>query len=166
MMIGMSVSWIAAFIVPVRNLLPRLAGIFRAMQVNASANYVIRIVRMNDDRIAVRDLSFALKMGAMNVFPTVAAVGAAENAEQKILVTAGFVLGERVKHIRFRRTDCQSRATEKRGTGKSVRQVFPFLSCVLRAPDAALHALLSERCEDCSPGCWVEDNRVTPVVLS
>ena len=42
-MIGMSVSWIAAFIVPVRNLLPRLAGIFRAMQVNTSANYVIRI---------------------------------------------------------------------------------------------------------------------------
>src|SRR5215510_15211421 len=126
------------------------------MQVNAPANYVIRISRMNDDRIAIRDLSLTLKMGAVNLFPTVATVGATENAEQKVLVATCFVLRKRVEHIGFRRTDCQGRATKKRGTGKSVSQLLPFLSCVPGTPNAALHALLSERREDRSFRFWME----------
>src|SRR5262245_35208567 len=97
-------------------------------------------------------------MGPMNLIPTVATVGASENAEQKVLIATCFVLRKRVEHIRFRRTDCQGRATKKRGTGKSVSQLLPFLSCGPGTPNTALHPLFCERREYRSFRFWMEDN--------
>ena len=88
-MIRVRVHWIAALSIPMSDLFPSLPAVLCAMQIDAAANHVIGIGRMHDDRIAVRDLPFAFEVFAVNALPTVTAVRAAKNSQQKIFLTAG-----------------------------------------------------------------------------
>src|SRR5207237_1891828 len=113
MMIGVRVHRIAALSVPVRDLFPGLAAVLGAMQIDATADHMIGIRRMDDDRIAVRDLSFALEVIPLNILPTVAAIRAAKDSEQQVFVAGGLVLRKRVKHLGFRRTDRHARPSKQ-----------------------------------------------------
>src|SRR5262249_12086238 len=165
-MISMGVSRITPISVPLRDPAPGLAAVPAAMQVHTAADYVIRIRRVHDNGITVRDLSFILEMAPLDVFPRIAAIHAAKNSQQEIFVAGGFILRERVHHLRLRRTKCQTGTAEKRGIGKFVREVLPFLAPVTRTPDAAPHPLFGKRREDCALPLGMKDNGVTTLIVS
>src|SRR5213594_2791014 len=118
---------------------------------------------MHNDRIVIGNLSLVLEMIAMDASPCVAAVGATQNSEQKVLLAACFVLRKRVKHVRFRLTNRQAGASEQCGVRKASRQVLPFFSTIERSPNAAARALFRERGEDCSFFLWMKYDCVAPV---
>src|SRR5438105_1669811 len=78
----------------------------------AAAEYEIGIAGMDHDRVAIRNLPFAFEMIALNSFPAVTAIRAAEHTQQHVVIAAGFILRKRIEHIRSGRTNGQCGAPE------------------------------------------------------
>ena len=78
-MIGVRVTGRAAVRVPMRDLLPLAAAIRRPVQIHAAADDMVRVVGMDDDRIAVGHLPFGREMSAGDVLPGITAIARAED---------------------------------------------------------------------------------------
>jgi hypothetical protein len=111
-MIGVRITRRAPVRVPPGNLLPGIAAVGGAMQIDTAADYEIGIGGMDHDRVAIRNLPFAFEMIALNSFPAVTAIRAAEHTQQHIVIAAGFILRKRIEHIRSGRTNDQCGAPE------------------------------------------------------
>ena len=98
-MIRVRVMRFSTFGIPPRHLSPRFAAVISEMQVNAAAENVIRMLRMNRNRISVINLTFCSKMTTANLSPCFTPIRAAENTQQPIAPIAQSVLSESINHV-------------------------------------------------------------------
>src|SRR5215813_15467886 len=119
-MIGVRVNCVAAIGVPMRDFLPGITAVSRAMEIDATTDHMIGISRMDYDRITVRYLPFAFEMVSPDVLPFVTAVCTAKHSEEEIFIGGGFILRKRVDHIRIRGADGQTCPAEERRFGKAI----------------------------------------------
>src|SRR5712672_1430403 len=94
MMFGVGITRIATFQIPLSDLLPGLSAILRLVQINSATNHDIWISRMDNNGIAIGDLSFIHEMISTDIFPRVSTVGTAKNTQQQILAPTGLVVSE------------------------------------------------------------------------
>ena len=100
-MIGMRVMNLSTVGIPPRCFTPCFAAVSSKMQVNAAAENMIRMFRMDRDRIPIRNLTFSPEMTTANFLPCLTSIGAAENTEDQIAPIAQSVLSESINHVRI-----------------------------------------------------------------
>src|SRR5438093_1512159 len=84
MMIRMRIMNTSAIGIPPRRSGPRFAAVSSEMEVNAATKNVIRMLRMNGDRIPIRNLTFRSEMTTTNFRPPLTSVGAAEYTQNEV----------------------------------------------------------------------------------
>jgi len=95
MMIGISIVGLAAFGVPFGRVDPVFSAVARQMQVNAAAENMVGIGRVNRDRVAVRHLAFFDEVRSSNVCPVAPTVVGPEDTEDAVFLCAGDGVDER-----------------------------------------------------------------------
>src|SRR6266436_406786 len=97
----MSIIRIATLKIPSGQPPPALATVFGQVQIDSTTNDIVRIRRMDDNGIAVRNLAFIGKMTSANFLPGITTVRGAKDSEHQIAALTTLVRGEGIEHFRF-----------------------------------------------------------------